>query len=201
VTKRGSDRGRTSGGDDDALAFAEAMRGAKPLPAAVRGPLPAAPRSPGASPGRGRIPARPQVDAYEAPAEGLTQSSAFAVVTTGGSIEGRGRGVDAKLLRRLKAGELPVEARLDLHGHARADALDALERFFESARAAGKRCLLVIHGRGAHSRDDAPVLKPLVWRWLAASPSSASAVLAFASARPGQGGDGATLVLLRKPGR
>jgi len=86
----------------------------------------------------------------------------FAVETTGGSIEGRGRGVDVKLLRRLKAGELPVEARLDLHGHARADGLDALERFFERARAGGKRCLLVIHGRGAHSRDDAPVLKPLV---------------------------------------
>jgi DNA-nicking Smr family endonuclease len=201
VTKRGGDRGGTSGGDDDALAFAEAMRGAKPLPAAARGPLPAAPRPRGAPPGRGPITARPRPEAYEAPPEGMAESRAFAVEATGGSIEGRGRGVDVKLLRRLKAGELPVEARLDLHGHARADGLDALERFFEHARAEGKRCLLVIHGRGAHSRDDAPVLKPLVWRWLAASPSSASSVLAFASAGPAQGGDGATLVLLRKPAR
>lgn len=201
MTKRGGDRAGTGAGDDDALAFAEAMRGAKPLPAAVRAPLPAAPRPRAAPPGPGRLAARSRPEAYEAPLEGLTQSSAFAVETTGGSIEGRGRGVDVKLLRRLKAGEVTVEARLDLHGHARADALDALERFFERARAEGKRCLLVIHGRGAHSQDDAPVLKPLVWRWLAASPASAFAVLAFASARPGQGGDGATLVLLRKPGR
>jgi DNA-nicking Smr family endonuclease len=45
------------------------------------------------------------------------------------------------------------------------------------------------------------VLKPLVWRWLAASPQAAAAVLAFISARPGEGGDGATRVLLRKPSR
>ncbi|HVR02154.1 MAG TPA: hypothetical protein VMT47_08485, partial [Polyangia bacterium] len=117
MTKRGGDRGGSGGGDDDALAFAEAMRGAKPLPAAVRGPLPAAPRPRGATPDRGRLAARARPEAYEAPPEGLTQSSAFAVETTGGSIEGRGRGVDGKWLRRLKAGELPVEARLDLHGY------------------------------------------------------------------------------------
>ena len=61
--------------------------------------------------------------------------------------------------------------------------------------------MLVIHGRGAHSLEAGPVLKPLVWRWLAASATSAAAVLAFASARPAEGGDGATRVLLRKPAR
>jgi DNA-nicking Smr family endonuclease len=45
------------------------------------------------------------------------------------------------------------------------------------------------------------VLKPLVWRWLRGSRLAAAAVLAFASAGAAQGGDGATVLLLRKPGR
>jgi DNA-nicking Smr family endonuclease len=104
-------------------------------------------------------------------------------------------------VRRLRAGDPGVEARLDLHGHGREAALTALERFVEAARADGRRALLIIHGRGAHSSNDGPVLKPLVWRWLASSRAAAAAVLAFASAGPAHGGDGATLILLRKPAR
>jgi DNA-nicking Smr family endonuclease len=186
--------------DDDADAFAEAMRGAKPLADDERGRVPprpapkSAPRQPPAPPAR----AGGDVDASLGPLEAPTESVAFEVVTVGEGIEARGAGVDVKLLRRLKAGEPRVEARLDLHGRSRDEALRELERFLELARGDGKRCVLVIHGRGAHSGDDAPVLKPLVWRWLALSAASAAAVLAFASARPAEGGDGATRVLLRK---
>ena len=183
-------------GDDDARAFAEAMRDAKPLPAGRRVPPRPEPKR-GPPPRRAPAPAEPDVGPPDAPAESTT----FAVETVGGAIEGRGVGVDVKLLRRLKAGEPRVEARLDLHGRPRREALAALERFVAGAREQQKRCVLVIHGRGAHSADEAPVLKPLVWRWLAASATSASAVLAFASARPGEGGDGATRLLLRKPTR
>jgi DNA-nicking Smr family endonuclease len=188
-------------GDDDAQAFAEAMRGAKPIAPDGRARVPkletqrAAPRQTPAA--RARAAAASRLDEASPDAEG--GGAAFEVETFGGSIEGRAVGLDVKLLRRLKSGELRADARLDLHGHPRDEALRALERFVEGARAQGKRCLLVIHGRGAHSPDDAPVLKPLVWRWLVASALSRSAVLAFTSARPTQGGDGATLVLLRKP--
>jgi DNA-nicking Smr family endonuclease len=190
-------------GDDDASAFAEAMRGAKPLAPHV-----------GA---RARVPLRPATKTKTttttttgsarsggAPAailasnEAFETSATFAIATVGEAIEGRATGVDVKLLRRLKAGELRVEARLDLHGRTRDEALDVLERFLADARAQRRRCVLVVHGRGAHSEDDAPVLKPMVWRWLAASSLAAGAVLAFASARPAQGGVGATLVLLRQ---
>jgi DNA-nicking Smr family endonuclease len=184
--------------DDDADAFAEAMRGTKPLGGDERGRVPprpapkSAPRRPPAGPSRG------DVDGDLERPEALAESAAFEVATVGDGIEARGTGVDVKLLRRLKAGEPPVEARLDLHRHSREEALRGLERFLERARGDGKRCVLVIHGRGAHSGDDAPVLKPLVWRWLALSAASAAAVLAFASARPAEGGVGATRVLLRR---
>jgi DNA-nicking Smr family endonuclease len=184
-------------GDDDAQAFAEAMRGAKPIAPDGRARVPKVPTklpmtTRGAAPrqtpaARARAAAASRLD--EAAPDAFDGGAVFEVETFGGSIEGRAVGLDVKLLRRLKSGELRALARLDLHGHARDEAL----------RDQGKRCLLVIHGRGAHSPDDAPVLKPLVWRWLVASTLSRSAVLAFTSARPAQGGDGATLVLLRKP--
>jgi DNA-nicking Smr family endonuclease len=186
-------------GDDDASAFAEAMRGAKPLAphvdARVRVPL----RPPTPSTGRTR-----GGDAHArilGSDEAFETSATFTIATVGEAIEGRATGVDIKLLRRLKAGELRVETRLDLHGRKRDAALGALERFVADARAQGRRCVLVVHGRGAHSADDAPVIKPMVWRWLATSSLAASAVLAFASARPAQGGAGATLVLLRQTRR
>jgi len=182
-------------GDDDASAFAEAVRGAKPLAPEERARVPL--RPPSASTGRAR---GGDTDAriLSSSDEALETSTSFTIAAVGEAIEGRATGVDVKLLRRLKAGEVRVEARLDLHGRKRDDALGALARFVADARAQGRRCVLVVHGRGAHSADDAPVLKPLVWRWLAASSLAASAVLAFASARPAQGGVGATLVLLRQ---
>jgi DNA-nicking Smr family endonuclease len=187
--------------DDDASAFADAMRGAKPLASGGSARVPVGPAPRAGAPARRAPSARPRAEAYEGPPEAVVESPTFEVATRGQAIEARAVGVDVKLLRRLKAGDPRVEARLDLHGRARDEALAALERFLELTRADGKRCVLVIHGRGAHSDGDAPVLKPLVWRWLATSRAAAVAVLAFASARPAEGGDGATRVLLRKPGR
>lgn len=180
-------------GDDDARAFEEAVRGARPIPkraARVTGdtaPPPAAPVR--------RLAARPELSE----GDGALTSATFTLTLTGEQIEGRASGIDVRVVRRLKAGDPRVEARLDLHGHSRETAVAALARFVETARPS-RRALLVIHGRGAHS-GEGPVLKPLVWRWLASSRAAAVAVLAFTSARPADGGDGATLVLLRKPPR
>ena len=68
------------------------------------------------------------------------------------------------------------------------------------ARAAGKRCVLIVHGRGLHSRDQLPVLKEALRGWLATH-RLARHVLAFATARPADGGGGAVYVLLRRSGR
>jgi DNA-nicking Smr family endonuclease len=177
-------------GEDDARAFEEAMRGARPLPAEARRKHALPP-----APARGPSP----------PNSPTSPTSEFRIETRGEAgaetIEGRGSGVDARAFRALKTGDTAVEARLDLHGLPRERALAALERFVAGARADGRRAVLVIHGRGAHSDDARAVLKPLVWRWLATAPAASAAVLAFASARPAQGGDGATLVLLRRPAK
>ena len=187
--------------DDDARAFAEAMRGAKPLAAAERDRVPLPPPTSGAPP-RQAPGARARAEAYEGPWEAVTDGATFDVTTLGEAIEARGAGVDLKLMRRLKAGDPRAEARLDLHGRSRDEALAALERFIADARADGKRCVLDRSTGEAPTRSKtAPCSSPLVWRWLTISTLSVAAVLAFVSARPGEGGDGATRVLLRKKTR
>lgn len=110
-------------------------------------------------------------------------------------LEGHVPGLDPRILRRLRAGEYATQAHLDLHGLTRAEAKAALERFLLERRTL--RCVLVVHGRGLHSKDQIPVLKESVAVWLSRG-RLASRVLAFTSARPSDGGAGAVYVLLRR---
>lgn len=112
-------------------------------------------------------------------------------------IEGWARGLDRRIVQKLKRAEYPVQARLDLHGMTRAAAKTALERFVVDSRRAGKRCVLIVHGRGHNSVDQIPVLKEGVQQWLSRG-RMGKEVIAFASARPEDGGTGAVYVLLRR---
>jgi len=121
----------------------------------------------------------------------------FDGLRNGDRLEGRAPGIDRKLLRTLRAGGYEVEQRLDLHGLLAAEARRLVHDTLMEAAGEGRRCVLVIHGRGRHSSDE-PVLKRSLPGWLAEAPLG-ERVLAFASATPEHGGDGATYVLLRKP--
>jgi len=113
-------------------------------------------------------------------------------------IEGAVQGLDPRVLKRLRKGEYAVQDHFDLHGLRVDEAKPALLSFLSRARAEGKRCVLIVHGRGLHSKDQVPVLKEAMRRWLA-SERFAAGVLAFATARPHDGGAGALYLLLRKP--
>jgi DNA-nicking Smr family endonuclease len=115
-------------------------------------------------------------------------------------IEGRIAGLDPGLVRKLRHGEFAVQGHVDLHGMKRDEAKQEVERFLRSSRNAGKRCVLVVHGRGLHSKDQLPVLKDALRSWLSTA-RFARHVLAFATARPVDGGAGAVYVLLRRAGR
>jgi DNA-nicking Smr family endonuclease len=170
--------------DEDA-AFAEAVQGARPL---ARGSA----RIP-VVPARGAVPQRKR-DPAPAPA-GVAP---LAIDDVGETWCGRGDGADRRLLRRLRRGDIPVEATLDMHGRRRAEAARDLDRFLADSRAAGRRCLLVIHGRGLHSGAAGPALRDVLRAALTAGAGAAIGILAFASAPPPLGGAGATLVLLRR---
>ncbi|HFC97265.1 MAG TPA: hypothetical protein ENJ40_02240 [Thermosulfurimonas dismutans] len=109
-------------------------------------------------------------------------------------MEGRAPGVTSELMRRLREGRIAYSRVLDLHGLTVAEAEEALREFFRECIFRGDRCVLIVHGRGLSSPGK-PVLKERVRFWLERGPYRRH-VLAYASARPCDGGPGATYVLL-----
>ncbi len=114
-------------------------------------------------------------------------------------------GLDKRNAQRLRRGQYPIDAELDLHRHTQAQAERALRLFLKRAQASGKRCVLVITGKGKAEGEggswDAEgrigVLREQVPRWLD-EPRNRALVVAWHPARPKDGGVGALYVLLRR---
>lgn len=104
------------------------------------------------------------------------------------------RGEAPDLPSRLHSGECSVQDFIDLHGLTEDEAVAELAVFLEESRRRGLGCVKVIHGRGLRS-PGRPVLKSAVSRLLKGSLSRH--VRAYSTAHPGDGGLGATYVLLR----
>ena len=175
---------------DDAL-FLQAMTGVAAIPGAQR---PEAPRPPPPPPS-----AAPSEDgeAMAQLADLCAGVGEFSLEDTLEYVEGCASGVDRRIVRRLRRGEYSVQAHLDLHGLTRDEARAEVERFVTLARTRGLRCVLIVHGRGLNSKDKIPVLKQSVVAWLQRG-RMGKGVLAFATARPHDGGAGAVYVLLKK---
>jgi len=67
-------------------------------------------------------------------------------------IEGHSRGLDPRVIRKLRKGEFAVRRTSICTGSSRDEAKAALEAFLARSRQDGKRCVLVVHGRGLHSK-------------------------------------------------
>jgi DNA-nicking Smr family endonuclease len=152
----------------------------------------------------GAAPAQPQRAVTHPDAEALAELSdlvsgnaPFDISSSDEHIEGAVLGLDPRLLRRLRAGAFAYQAHLDLHGMTTEEARSAVEAFLLQAHQNGKRCVLIVHGRGRNSQDQVPVLKRQLTNWLARGQWT-RLVLAFTSARGCDGGVGALYVLLRR---
>jgi len=178
---------------DDEL-WAVAVAGVEQL---APGPGRAAPPPP--SPASGKV-WHPDDDALMALEALISGEAPFDLADTDEFIEGRVPGLDLGIVRRLRRGEFAVQGHIDLHGMTKDEARSAVDRFLKGARRSGKRCVLLVHGRGIHSKDQVPILKDALKNWLA-SARFGRHVLAFATARPVDGGAGALYVLLRRPGK
>ena len=142
-------------------------------------------------------PLDPDLAAYDELRSIVTGEAPFDIANSDEFIEGAMHGLDPRVVRKLRRGEFSVQGHLDLHGMLKDAAKLALESFVARARTDGKRCVLIVHGRGLHSKDQVPVLKEAVRRWMGTA-RFAQHVLAFATARPHDGGAGAVYVLLRR---
>ena len=167
--------------EEERRLFQAAMQGVRPLPP---GPRRAVfewpPQVPAAAP-------KPRASAELLHVEGQ-----------GEELVGAAFGVAHDLIRSLARGEIEPEAELNLH-HLTADvAAHQVDVFLKNAVEKGRRCVLLIHGRGLHSGMAGPALRPALVEHLCRRPI-ANHVLAFTSAPPRHGGTGALLVLLRRP--
>ena len=105
-------------------------------------------------------------------------------------------GLDRRTARRLRRGQLPAEARLDLHGRTQEQAHVALRSFVQESRMARRRCVLVITGKGSVASGRGGVLRQMVPRWLN-EPALRRHIVAITNAPESSGGAGALYVLLK----
>jgi len=103
-------------------------------------------------------------------------------------------GVQQNVMKKLKRGQFSIEAELDLHRMTSDQAHTELMDFIVVCQRQHIRCVRVIHGKGLSSKNQIPVLKSKVNKWL----RQWDPVLAFCSARRCDGGNGALYILLKR---
>lgn len=102
--------------------------------------------------------------------------------------------MDKRTAERLAKGQTAIDGRLDLHGLTEAQAHAALVRFLAMSRSLGRRCVLVITGKGVEGKG---VIRSSLPKWLNAA-ELRPLVLGISQAKPKDGGEGAFYVLLKR---
>ncbi len=106
--------------------------------------------------------------------------------------------LDARTELRLRRGQMPVQGTLDLHGYNQEQAHELLKSFLIAAHASGKRCVLVITGKGRRGVEDSVgVLRQKLPMWLSMPPLR-DIVLKRFDAAPRHGGTGACYIYLKR---
>jgi DNA-nicking Smr family endonuclease len=170
---------------DDAALFRAAIGPVRELPPAIAPPGKPKPRP---------LPRMSARDDAEALGE-FHRALRADVLEVGDALAFRRGNLPSRVLQRLRRGDYAAQDELDLHHSDATQAEALLRRFLKESGQAGLGCVRIVHGKGLHSDSGVPVLKNLVDRML----RQRADVLAFHSAPPAQGGQGAVLVLLAAP--
>lgn len=181
-----SDRRRRLPTRDETRLWREAMKEAKPLPGRI---LSDDPEEPPPAPDLAPLPKLPETVRFREITPPAAARPHHALD------HGKTVGIDRRTAERMTKGEMTIDGRLDLHGMMQDGAHAALRGFVMASSDMGRRCLLVITGKG--NREGTGVLRREVPRWLN-EPSLRPFVLAFSYARPQHGGEGALYVLLKR---
>jgi DNA-nicking Smr family endonuclease len=171
--------------------FREAMADVVPL-AGRQGPEPSRRRYPS----HRRDDEDPDAEALRKLRRLVETGEGFVVRHTAEYVQGGPERIPPELFRRIHGGHFSIEDHVDLHGLNLPAAREDFNEFMRRAIASGRRTVLVVHGRGRCSPGP-PVIKRHVLEWLTRGMWKRW-VIAFTSARPCDGGTGATVVLLRR---
>jgi DNA-nicking Smr family endonuclease len=175
-----------SNSDDDLELFRREMAGVRPLKDGARAPDDRPRPSP--------RPRQRESDEQRVIGELLLEPESEEGLETGEELLFLRSGYQKRYLQRLRRGRYAIEDHLDLHSMNETVANSALLEFLAYAVERGFGCVRIVHGKGLRSKTR-PKLKMLTNRLLRRH----SAVIAFASCRPADGGTGAVSVLLRSP--
>lgn len=96
----------------------------------------------------------------------------------------------AERRRRLRA--LKPQRQIDLHGFTASEAVKRADHFLQDSRRDGLRKVLIIHGKGKHSKRE-PVLARAIRTYIQRSPHAGE----FGEPTQDYGGSGAIWVILR----
>jgi DNA-nicking Smr family endonuclease len=102
-------------------------------------------------------------------------------------------GQSPDVLSKLRRGFWVVQAQIDLHGLISDEAREYVAEFLNLCKKRNIRCVRIVHGKGLGSRNREPVLKHKLRNWL----MQKDEVIAYAQAKPEDGGSGAVIVLLK----
>lgn len=171
--------------EEEQRLFQEAVSGARPLVSDTVEPHPSSPPP---------VPQQRLRDEAAVMQDIFSDEVAVEDMETGEELLHWRPGLQHQVLRKLRRGHYSIGAELDLHGYTVAEARQALGAFLEHCLRENIRCVRIIHGKGNGSLNRLPVLKGKVNHWL----RQRDEVLAFASARPADGGTGALYVLLKR---
>lgn len=105
---------------------------------------------------------------------------------------------DRRTYERLREGHIAIEGQVDLHNCTQEEAFTKVNQFLDDAWFEGRRCLLVITGKGT-ARDGGGVLRSDVPRWITEG-KHRDRLIGIGPADSRHGGDGALYVLLRRAG-
>ncbi len=145
-------------------------------------------------PRRSPVPAQTRQDEHSVMLSLLSDGYDPAEIETGEELTFVRAGVPQRVWHKLRRGHYVIQGELDLHGRVVEEARELVAGFLREARASGKRCVRIIHGKGLSSEGKLPVLKGKVNSWLRQKDD----VLAFCSAPRHDGGTGAVYILLRR---
>lgn len=128
---------------------------------------------------------------------GVYNPNSFTELTVGNTDN-----IDKNTAEKFRKGQFKIEARIDLHGRTEKEAFSAVEDFVKNSYICGRRCVLIITGKGIKKDDEAwyepkGIIREALPKWLN-HPEIRPFILCMSPALPIDGGNGAMYVLLKR---
>lgn len=179
---------------DDERLFAEAMTGVSPISRGNR-KIMKAPDKDALRPAH--APKNEELEVMAHLSDLISGTAEMDITFSDEYMEGCVKGLDPRLMQKLRDGLFPIQDYVDLHRLTQGTAEIRIRDFLIQSHGRGLRCVLIVHGKGLNSENHIPVLKKRVPQWLSRGPVK-KFILAFSTSRPYDGGTGAIYVLLKR---